>query len=373
MRVTIVGAGIVGASIAYHLAKRGAQVTVLDAERPCGGTSGATFAWLNAFRKLPESYYQLNAKGVEEYQSITQELRCQELTHFDGGLFWARSDDEQQELERHAARLQDWGYPCHFLSKRAARKLEPDLRFPDSTEAILRTPEEGWVEVAPLVGRLLAAAIEYGAQVHFPARVVDIDTSGEQATVLTASGERFDADVLVTASGPASAELLAAVGVSLPLEQRPGLLAISRPSVVSLKHVIHAPDVHFRPDSGGRIIAGHADHDQHLVAPGAERLAVSAEELMGYVARWLPAFRGTPPETYRIGVRPIPGDGLPVVGWASTSLPVYIVVTHSAVTLGPLLGRLASQEVLEGASASELDHYRIARFEVQDTTIGNSP
>ena len=59
-RIVVVGAGIVGAAIARRLADRGLAVTVVEASRPAGGTSLATFSWVNALGKQPEAYFELN-------------------------------------------------------------------------------------------------------------------------------------------------------------------------------------------------------------------------------------------------------------------------------------------------------------------------
>ena len=62
--VAVIGLGIVGASAVYAAAWAGARVLALDAGVPGGGTSGASFAWLNAVRKEPEAYHRLNAAGM---------------------------------------------------------------------------------------------------------------------------------------------------------------------------------------------------------------------------------------------------------------------------------------------------------------------
>ena len=72
--IVIVGAGSVGANIAYRLAQRGAKVTLLDAGAPGGGTSSSSFAWVNAFRKTPRVYYDLNFASMAEHLALAEEL-----------------------------------------------------------------------------------------------------------------------------------------------------------------------------------------------------------------------------------------------------------------------------------------------------------
>jgi glycine/D-amino acid oxidase-like deaminating enzyme len=73
-RVVVIGAGVVGANVAYRLAQAGAEVIVLDAGAPGGGTSGASFAWVNSFWKEPRDYYDLNVAGMAEHGRIAEEL-----------------------------------------------------------------------------------------------------------------------------------------------------------------------------------------------------------------------------------------------------------------------------------------------------------
>src|ERR1700741_1768080 len=76
LRVVVAGAGIIGASIAYHLAKAGAGVTVIDRQGPATHASRASFAWLNATgSKAPRHYHALNQEGVARWRALQAELR----------------------------------------------------------------------------------------------------------------------------------------------------------------------------------------------------------------------------------------------------------------------------------------------------------
>ncbi|MGI8650508.1 MAG: NAD(P)/FAD-dependent oxidoreductase, partial [Rubrobacter sp.] len=74
MKVIVVGAGIIGASVAYHLAKNGAEVVLLDAADPASGTTSRSFAWVNANNKTPKSYFDLNVAGMKENEALQEEL-----------------------------------------------------------------------------------------------------------------------------------------------------------------------------------------------------------------------------------------------------------------------------------------------------------
>jgi len=85
IRTIVIGAGVMGASVAYRLAQAGASVTVLEATRIGGGTSGISFAWTNAHKKPPKPYHDLNVAGMKAHAALAEEdevasqLRDEEL------------------------------------------------------------------------------------------------------------------------------------------------------------------------------------------------------------------------------------------------------------------------------------------------------
>src|SRR5713226_8486332 len=125
--VLVIGAGCVGANVAYRLAERGATVTVLDAGSPGGGTSGASFAWTNSFSKTPRDYHDLNVAGMEEHAALVKELPGGAWLHQDGALAWEDAPAGWTRLEQAVERLAGWGYPIERITPAQAREIEPDL------------------------------------------------------------------------------------------------------------------------------------------------------------------------------------------------------------------------------------------------------
>jgi glycine/D-amino acid oxidase-like deaminating enzyme len=182
--IIVVGAGSVGANIGFRLAQRGARVTILDAGQPGDGTSSRSFAWVNAFRKTPRVYYDLNFASMEEHRLLQEELG--ELTglggwyHRTGGLHWEEDPGGQAELRETAERLEAWGYPIELISPQAAMELEPDLNVGAAVQSVVHTPTEGYVEMIRLIAALLAAARQLGAEVRSQTRVTGLLRDGER-------------------------------------------------------------------------------------------------------------------------------------------------------------------------------------------------
>src|ERR1700730_19343066 len=86
--IVVIGAGSVGANVAYRLAERGAKVTVLEAGAPGGGTSGTSFAWTNSFHKTPRDYHDLNTASMAEHLALVSELGDGDWHKQAGALAW---------------------------------------------------------------------------------------------------------------------------------------------------------------------------------------------------------------------------------------------------------------------------------------------
>ena len=89
IKTIVIGAGVMGASVAYRLAQAGAAVTVLEATRIGGGTSGISFAWTNAHNKPPKPYHDLNVAGMKAHAALAEEFDATPWWHGGGSLEWA--------------------------------------------------------------------------------------------------------------------------------------------------------------------------------------------------------------------------------------------------------------------------------------------
>jgi glycine/D-amino acid oxidase-like deaminating enzyme len=114
------------------------------------------------------------------------------------------------------------------------------------------------------------------------------------------------------------------------------------------------------PATDGRILAS-IGHEGASVA-GSVAPAKIAQDIMDAASPYLPQLRTIPIDHISIGQRVLPTDGLPIVGYAPNVRGLYMVTTHSGMTLAPILGRAAATEILDGASVDVLDRFRPLRF-----------
>ena len=364
-RIVVVGAGLLGSSVAYHLAQAGlgADVTVVERGRPGSGTSGTSFAWANAQDKSPADYFELNREGVLAYPGLAETLRGT-WYHPGGDVTVGRGEAAAAavtaRIERHAA----LGYPVRSLDRDAIATLEPALALGDGQVAGAHFDAEAWIDAPVLVGRFLRAASAGGVTVRVDAPIVGFDTVGDRIIgVRTAGGSVLPADIVVAAAGPRTSDLVATVGIALPMDPTPGLLAYTAPVATGVDHVVHGGDVGLRPDGGGRLLLSSRVVDAALDPTDLDLGPDSApvRDLVARAVALVPALDGVRIEAVRIGRRSVATDGEPVAGFAESPENLYLLVSHSGVTLANVLGRLAAGEIA-GPAEARFARFRPARF-----------
>ena len=107
--IIIVGAGIIGTSIGFHLTARGANVTLIDAAQPGQGTSAVSFAWLNALRKRPRHYHDLNRRSIDMWDGFARRLGGDIGLTWGGELNWAATESGATEIVERTKEHQSWG------------------------------------------------------------------------------------------------------------------------------------------------------------------------------------------------------------------------------------------------------------------------
>jgi glycine/D-amino acid oxidase-like deaminating enzyme len=193
-------------------------------------------------------------------------------------------------------------------------------------------------------------------------------TGGRIDGVRSSDGQTVRTDAVVNCAGPDAGEVAALAGVDLPMRNTAGLLAYTAASPVAVGRVIHAPQIHLRPDGGGRLVLGNItadaavsthDGDTRIAEPGA-----AIRVMLHRAAELYPGLRGSKVKASRIGVRPIPIDGLPVLGRSTTIENFHIAVTHSGVTLCLRVAELIGAEV-RGELVDELAPFRHSRLDAR--------
>ena len=382
MRVAVIGAGVVGGAIAFHLARRGVEVTLIDAGEPGMGATSHSFAWINSFGKEPRHYGALNRRALDTWDRFARLLDADVGLRWGGQLTWAATDEDAEALARKVARLQSWGYVARMVDEAEMLRLEPGLR-PGTVRAAAYSDNDGHVQgtlaaqtcasrVQQLGGSLMFGSPVTGLAMN-ALRVTEVQLAGGSVpggSVADASvaGTEVACDAVVLAAGVATTRLAEMAGVYVPQEESPGVVVRTAPMAPVLRTVaaLYAPPtgkqglpVHVRQSPDGIVMMGEGSQESLARDDSPEHAA----EILARAAGYLPELASATPVPVPVGYRPMPVDGLPVLGFTRTVPNLYVALMHSGITLAPLVGELAAMEILDGARVDILEHYRPERFD----------
>ena len=367
--VVVIGAGVVGASIGYHLAKSGVAVTLIDRDAPGSRTSKVSFAWINALGKRPEHYHHFSRLGVDGFSSLLEDLGPNSGIGAGGGLHWPGPGTKgSSEMRRLASELDDLDYPYQMLTPQEAAELEPNFQVDGVEGPILYTPIERWADGDLLASSLAESAVNHGVTVMARCSVREIVTQGGRVTGVLTAGGFIPAATVVVAAGNASVGLLAPLGYRLPLDRVVGVLAVVSAPPDLVKRVLYPGEYHIRPMSDGRVAIGSremdllADEDTDTSGPPSW-----ADRLLRMAQRDCPRLESARIDELRVGARPMPSDGLPIIGYVPGIQGAYVATMHSGVSLATIVGQTVTEEITSGRVPSMLAPYRPARFAGADS------
>lgn len=371
LRVVVAGAGIIGASIAWHLAKAGASVTVIDRQGPATHASRGSFAWINAtWSKQPRGYHSLNQDGVRRWRALQSELGLP--VRWGGSLEGSADPGREAELANRVAEQVAWGERTRLVKVADFSELEPNVDFTGLSQVIY-SANDGATDPIAVTGAFLDAAAALGTRVRYPCELTDVTVYGGRLIAVETSCGEIPADRLVLATGASIEAGKRFADWDVPQRHSPGLTAVTAPMPRLIHGVLWMPGVHLHQRDDGRIVLGEEDgppqdaaHAERLARhpdefPSREIALQHAERLRAAAQRYVPDLTHATFEDAMICWRPMPLDGYPVLGASPARRDVYIAVTHSGVTLAPIVGELAALEIIEDASIERLREFRPGR------------
>ena len=164
------------------------------------------------------------------------------------------------------------------------------------------------------------------------------------------------------------------LGTNLIKAPTPGIIVTTRPMEPLINAVAYTTDTHFHQLNDGRITLGEKTGppgtEQHMTYlterpnayPSSELAMQHARRIIDVASKYVPKLADAEVESVGVGWRPLPLDGLPVIGRPRNMPGVYLASMHSGVTLAPIVGHLAAMEILDGVNVELLSDFRVERF-----------
>jgi glycine/D-amino acid oxidase-like deaminating enzyme len=345
----VLGGGILGVSTAFHLARSGASV-VLMTDGPLGsGASGRSLSWLNSAGTRSAEYHRLRMAGLDRYRTLAAQHPGADWLRFDGGLRWSEADRADDLREEHDAELAH-GYDSRLVGARDMAGLEPAVDAGSLGAAVaVWNAGEGWVDLPALIALLAEEFRRLGGVILDGVGRCRLELDDSRvAAVTTGAGRRFAVRAALLATGAAVPSMVADLGVSLPDATPLAVLVRTRPVSTGLRAVLNTPRVAIRPAPGGSL-AVDADWTAAAIAVGEDgELTVPPAVVADLLAEASAVLSGNPElaaHEVRIGPKPIPGDGEPVLGAIPEVPGLHVAFTHSGATLGLIAGELLARHM----------------------------
>lgn len=372
-RVAVVGGGVVGAAVAYHLAGRGAAVQLFDREDPGKATAaGAGVVSPGSSRHADPDWYDLAVPAARYYPELVEALGGGEAAGYAevGSLVVAVDPDEVADYEAARQRVFDRQAERGYPPADEFYELAPDEareRFPPLTDVEKAYYYEGGARVdgGQLTDALVRASEAEGLETERADVERIIVDDGRATGIETADGNGYETDDVVVAGGAWSAAFADQLDLEVPVEPQRGQLVHLQVHDGSPDEwpVVSAFHGHYLvPWADGRVIAGATRETGSGFDPRATVAGVC--EVLDEALRVAPGLADADLHEVRVGLRPLSADGLPLIGAVPGVPAVYLATGHgpTGLTLGPYTGKLVSQLVLDGTAEHDLSAFDPGRF-----------
>lgn len=257
--VIVIGGGIVGCSTAYHLAKLGCEVLLLEQHKL---TSGTTFhaAGLVGQLRSNANVTQLLGYSVDLYNTLEQETGLATGWKMNGGLRLACNNDRWTEVKRQATTAHSFGLDMQLLTPSEAKELWPLMSTDDLVGAAF-LPTDGQANPSDITQALAKGARMAGARIMEDTEVLDLEIVKGKITALVTSQGRIECEKIVCCAGQWSRAFAARYGVNIPLVsvQHQYIVTEQIAGVSSDLPTLRDPDrlTYFKEEVGGLVMGGY--------------------------------------------------------------------------------------------------------------------
>jgi glycine/D-amino acid oxidase-like deaminating enzyme len=374
--VVVVGGGVIGSSILYHLSKKKIQAVLLEKGELISGTSGACDGLIFLQSKKPGPHLRLAQEGIKRFSNLKHELHFDVEYKDSGGMIIIENDHELEFMERFVAEQRKTGLDIALLDSNQAREKEPAL-----SEKILGStfsPSDGKANPLLLTHAFVRSAKKLGARAFTETELTGIALKSHQVrSVKTGKGE-IETTIIVNAAGVHAPEIGKLVHLDIPIKPRRGQLLVTEPKppvlnsgVLSAKYIAAKFDpglagtegegISIDQTSSGNLLLGSTREfvgfDTRTTYQAMTNIAIQALHI-------IPQLKDTHIIRTFAGLRPYTPDGLPILGNVDGLEGFIVAAGHEGdgVALSPITGELIAELIDTKTTRICLNEFRLERF-----------
>jgi len=377
--VAIIGAGIMGCSCAYELARRGLKVGVLEKDTIGAGSTGKSSALIRQHYSN-ELTARMALHSLRAFENMEEDLGS-DVGFTRTGFIAVTSAKDHAGLKANVALQHRVGIRSELLAPDALREIMPGIETSDLVAGAYE-PEAGYADPNLTVNAYATAARRHGAVILLNTPVTGVRFVGDKVAGVDTPDEGYDAPVVLNCAGPWSARVARLTGVELPVNAcRAQVAFLQRPEGYEAPHAAVADFIHatyFRPETGNITLAGLIDpaeaaavvdpddynelHDDEFILDVGERVS------RRYPALWESRCAGGYASIYALTP-----DWHPIVDEVPAGSGFFACAGFSGhgFKLGPAVGVMVADLLTQVADPEFPPHlFRLARYADNDQVKG---
>jgi glycine/D-amino acid oxidase-like deaminating enzyme len=370
--IVVIGGGVTGLSIAFHLAQRGVRdVVVVEKNFVASGATGKSSACIRQHYSTPETC-RIVLKSLRFFEQFEELTGGRTASFVRTGYLLGVDDRIRRQMEASLALQQSAGINTRLITPDEIRELEPRLRTDDLVAGCYE-PDSGYADPSQTAQGFAGAARDRGVRIMEQTEVVGILTRDDRiAGVRTSKGE-IEAPIVVNAAGIWGDEIGRMAGLEIPITVcRHKINFVAWPQDALRPHPLvydFVTNIYTRPETGGLILVGSLDSAEadDRVDPDAYHEGVTFDETLdalGRVAHRFPVLeRGSVAKGYA-GCFDVTPDWHPILDKVGPE-GFYVAVGFSGhgFKLSPAVGEMMAELITEGPRpGSDVGAFRLSRF-----------
>lgn len=378
--ILIIGGGVIGTSIAYHLSIAGARVTLIEAGDLASGSSGACDGHVFMQSKKPGIHLELALESSKKFSDLAQTLPIDIEYTQNGGLVLIETEDEFQAMEAFVVDQRQAGLRVQLLKTTELLKKEPCLS--DRLLGATYSPLDAQVNPINLTLGFALAAGQHHARIITGSPVTAIEVRNRGIIAVVTDQETFNPDIVVNAAGSKAGLIADLMGMAIPVKPRKGQIAVTQPTrplvshnLISAKYIAakYHPELARQNSQGisleqtakGNLLLGST---REFAGFDTTNTPEGIQSILSHTTSVLPSLLGLQIIRTFAGLRPYTPDGLPLLGPAAALDNVFMAAGHEGdgIALSPITGDIMAKLILGKKTGFDLTPFSPDRFHQKD-------
>ncbi|MCM3570207.1 FAD-binding oxidoreductase [Neobacillus mesonae] len=384
--VIVIGAGVIGSSVAYHLVKKGLEVALVEKGGVASGTSSRCDAVALICDKKPGIDTEIGFASIQLFKQLANEFSVDFEFSSRGSLYVCETEQELEVAREYVSQQAKDGYEMRMVDRHELQEIEPYLA--DDLAGGIWTEVDSTMNPYKLCYAFVEEGKKLGLQVYdyHAVQNITLDDRGRVESVVTDRGT-FHTKRIVNCAGVWSPKIAEMVGVHIPIKPRKGMVLISEKTPLKVAHQkVHEfgymlskfEDIHFKrnvselvekhnvaftiepTDANNFLVGGHRAFRGFDIRSEIEVMRAIAERAI----RFLPILKELNCIRAYAGVRPWVEDHLPIVSEVEEVPGFYIASGHEGdgISMSPITGRMVAQLITGERTDFNIDKLNFSRY-----------